>query len=142
MEYSTAYSSTGSWTSPPFTTGTKIGKVKPNWVADVPSSTSVEVQVSNDNGSTWLPAMNNQEVSFPSTEAGDTIRYAVTMGTTDTSVSPLIDSITMEYEEGYPDRPKLDIGNDLIWDWESLLFLNESDWCNATIQSSPSKVED
>lgn len=148
VEYSTAYSSTGSWTSPPFTTGTKIGKVKPNWIADVPSDTSVEVQVSNDNGSTWLPAMNNQEVSFPSTEAGDTIRYAITLETNDTSVSPLIDSITMEYEEGYPDRPKLDIGNDLVWDWESLLFLNESSVIasdqsvvNVDVQSQPTLVQ-
>jgi hypothetical protein len=126
VEYSTEYSPSGSWTSPPYTTGTKVGKVRPNWIADVPSGTSISVQVSNDNGSTWLPAMNHQEVSFPSTEAGDTIRYAVSLSTTDNSLSPLIDSITMEYEEGYPDRPKLDIGNDLIWDWESLLFLNES----------------
>ena len=136
VEYSTEYAPSGSWTSPPHTTGTKVGKVRPNWVADVPSGTSIEVQVSNDNGSTWLPALNNQEVSFPSTEAGDTIRYAVSLSTSDVSLSPLIDSITMEYEEGYPDRPKLDIGNDLVWDWESLLFLNES----AVIASDESTV--
>ena len=136
VEYSTEYAPAGTWTSPPHTTGTKVGKVKPNWIADVPPGTSIEVQVSNDNGSTWLPALNNQEVSFPSTEAGDTIRYAVSLTTSDISFSPLIDLITLEYEEGYPDRPKLDIGNDLIWDWESLLFLNES----AVIASDESVV--
>ena len=148
VEYSTEYAPSGSWTSPPQTTGTKVGKVRPNWVADVPSGTSLSVQVSNDNGSTWLPAMNHQEVSFPSTEAGDTIRYAVSLSTTDNSLSPLIDSITMEYEEGYPDRPKLDIGNDLIWDWESLLFLNESavlasdnSIVNVDVKSQPTLVQ-
>tara|TARA_B110000483_G_scaffold24056_1_gene28268 strand:- start:2449 stop:7851 length:5403 start_codon:yes stop_codon:yes gene_type:complete len=148
VEYSTEYTPSGSWTSPPHTTGTKVGKVRPNWIADVPSGTSISVQVSNDNGSTWLPAMNHQEVSFPSTEAGDTIRYAVSLSTTDTSLSPLIDSITMEYEEGYPDRPKLDIGNDLVWDWESLLFLNESavlasdnSIVNVDVKSQPTLVQ-
>jgi len=126
VEYSTEYALSGSWTSPPHSTGTKVGKVRPNWVADVPSGTTFEVKVSNDNGTTWLEATNNQEVSFPSTGAGDKIRYAVILKTTDATLSPLVDSITMEYEEGYPDRPKLDIGNDLIWDWESILFLNES----------------
>lgn len=126
VEYSTEYALSGSWTSPPHSTGTKVGKVRPNWVADVPSGTTFEVKVSNDNGTTWLEAINNQEVSFPSTGAGDKIRYAVILKTTDATLSPLVDSITMEYEEGYPDRPKLDIGNDLIWDWESILFLNES----------------
>ena len=83
VEYATEYTTSGSWTSSPFTTGTKVGKVRPSWVADIPASSTVQVQVSNDNGSSWLPALNNQEVSFPSTESGDTIRYAVTMTTTD-----------------------------------------------------------
>ena len=148
VEYATEYTTSGSWTSSPFTTGTKVGKVRPSWVADIPASSTVQVQVSNDNGSSWLPALNNQEVSFPSTESGDTIRYAVTMTTTDNSVSPLIDSITLEYEEGYPDRPMLDIGNDLIWDWESLLFLNESSVVasdasvvNVEVKSQPTLVQ-
>ena len=148
VEYATEYTTSGSWTSSPFTTGTKVGKVRPSWVADIPASSTVQVQVSNDNGSSWLPALNNQEVSFPSTESGDTIRYAVTMTTTDNSVSPLIDSITLEYEEGYPDRPMLDIGNDLVWDWESLLFLNESSVVasdasvvNVEVKSQPTLVQ-
>jgi hypothetical protein len=50
----------------------------------------------------------------------------VSMSTTDPSLTPIIDSMLLEYEEGYPDRPRIDIGNDQVWDWESLLFLNES----------------
>ena len=138
VEYATEYTTSGSWTSAPLVTGTKVGKVRPNWQADVPAGTSVLVQVSNDNGSSWLPALNNQEVSFPSTEAGDTIRYAISMSTSDSTRTPLIDFVTMEYEEGYPDRPKLDVGNDLVWDWESVLFLNES----SVVASDMSVVND
>ena len=126
VEMATSYVASGSWTSDPFTAGTKVGKVRPQWVATEPTGTSLQIQVSNDNGSTWLPAVNGQEVSFAADEAGSTVRYAVSMSTNDPSVTPTIDSMLLEYEEGYPDRPRLDVGNDLVWDWESLLFLNES----------------
>ena len=148
VEYATEYTTSGSWTSTPLVTGTKVGKVRPNWQADVPAGTSILVQVSNDNGSSWLPALNNQEVSFPSTEAGDTIRYAISMSTSDSTQTPLIDLVTLEYEEGYPDRPKIDVGNDLVWDWESVLFLNESSvvasdmsLVNAEVKYQPTLVQ-
>ena len=148
VEYATEYTTSGSWTSTPLVTGTKVGKVRPNWQADVPAGTSILVQVSNDNGSSWLPALNNQEVSFPSTEAGDTIRYAISMSTSDSTRTPLIDLVTLEYEEGYPDRPKIDVGNDLVWDWESVLFLNESSvvasdmsLVNAEVKYQPTLVQ-
>ena len=126
VEMATTYVASGSWTSDPLTAGTKVGKVRPQWVSTTPVGTSLQVQVSNDNGSTWLPAVNGQEVSFPADEAGSIVRYAVSMSTSDPSVTPMIDTMLLEYEEGYPDRPQLDVGNDLVWDWESLLFLNES----------------
>ena len=33
--------------------------------------------VSNDNGTTWLPATNNQETSFSTEAAGNTLRYFI-----------------------------------------------------------------
>ena len=126
VEMATSYVASGSWTSDPFTAGTKVGKVRPLWVATEPTGTSLQIQVSNDNGSTWLPAVNGQEVSFTADEAGSTVRYAISMSTSDPGLTPTIDSMLLEYEEGYPDRPRLDVGNDQVWDWESLLFLNES----------------
>ena len=126
VEMSTSYVASGSWTSDPFTAGTNVGKVRPQWVSTVPAGSTLQVQVSNDNGSTWLPATNGQEVSFTADEAGSTVRYAISMSTTDPSLTPTMDSMLLEYEEGYPDRPRIDIGNDQVWEWESLLFLNES----------------
>ena len=126
IEYSTAYETSGNWLSPSFNTGTKVGKVRPQWIADVPSQTSIEVKVSNDNGTTWLDASNNQERSFSTEAAGNTLRYAVFYETTDASVSPSIDEFVLEYEEGYPDRPMLDVGADGTYDWEADIFLNES----------------
>jgi hypothetical protein len=34
VEMATSYVASGSWTSDPFTAGTKVGKVRPQWVAD------------------------------------------------------------------------------------------------------------
>lgn len=126
LEHASAYTTLGSWTSAPIPTGTKVGKVRPMWVADEPAGTSISVYVSNDNGTSWIEASNGQEVSFPSEAAGSALRYSVQLETDDATVSPSLDSLTLEYEEGYPDRPRIDIGNDGNWDWNSLLFLNES----------------
>ena len=126
LQYSTDYTNSGSWLSPFFPTGTKVGKVRPVWVSDEPSGSTVQVMVSNDNGTTWLPAVNGQETSFSTDGAGDILRYMLDMTTSDSATTPLIDSFTLHYEEGYPDRPNIDIGNDGQWDWESLQFLNES----------------
>ena len=126
LEYSTEYESSGSWTSPHKQTGTKVGKVRPVWVADVPTETGLTVMVSNNNGSTWENATNGQELSFPGDDAGQILKYAVFFTTTDSSLTPKLDEFTLFYEEGYPDRPQIDVGNDNIWDWRSILFLNES----------------
>ena len=111
---------------PHFNTGTKVGKVRPSWTADVPAGTTLDVVVSNDNGSTWLDASNNQETSFSTEAAGNTLRYAVFFSSSDSDVTPSIDQFVLEYEEGYPDRPMLDVGGDGTHDWESDIFLNES----------------
>ena len=126
VEYATAYQTSGDWTAPHFNTGTKVGKVRPQWTADVPTGTTLQVVVSNDNGSTWLDANNNQETSFSTDAAGNTLRYALFMTSSNDGATPSIDRFVLEYEEGYPDRPMLDIGGDGTYDWESDIFLNES----------------
>ncbi|MGB1798394.1 MAG: hypothetical protein ACPHM4_03840, partial [Candidatus Poseidoniaceae archaeon] len=107
-------------------TGTKVGKVRPVWVATTDAATDVTVQVSNDDGSTWQPADNLVETSFSTDGAGNVLRYAVTMTSTDRFKTPVMDSLELFYEEGYPDRPRIDVGADGTFDWESILFLNES----------------
>ena len=136
IDAATAYATSGDWTSPHYNTGTKVGKVRPAWVADVPAGTTVQVVVSNDNGSTWLDAQNNAETSFSTDAAGNTLRYAIFMTTNDTSVTPTIESFILWYEEGYPDRPMLDIGGDGVYYWEAIIFLNES----AVVATDDSQV--
>ena len=126
IEHASAYTASGDWTSPHFNTGTKVGKVRPSWTADVPSGTTMQVMVSNDNGTTWLEAQNQMETSFSTEAAGNTLRYSVLMTSTNPSLTPVVDRFVLEYEEGYPDRPMIDVGSDGTFDWESDIFLNES----------------
>ena len=126
LEYSTEYESSGTWVSPPRSTGTKVGKVRPVWVATTDPATSIVVQVSNDDGQTWQSADNLVETSFSTEGAGNVLRYAVSMTSTDRYKTPVMDSLELFYEEGYPDRPRIDVGADGNFDWESILFLNES----------------
>ena len=126
LEHDTEYTTVGSWTSPPIPTGTKVGKVRPTWVANEPAGTSITVYVSNNNGTDWYEASNGQEIGFPTEAAGSALRYSIQLDSTDVTVTPSVNSFNLEYEEGYPDRPRIDVGNDGTYDWESLLFLNES----------------
>jgi hypothetical protein len=126
LEYATSYDSSGDWTSQKVSTGTNVGKVRAVWSGDEPTSTSITVKVSNDNGTSWEDAANNIEVSFSTQGAGNELLYSVLLDTSDTSITPKVDSFILWYEEGYPDGPQLDIGGDNVWDWKSILFLNES----------------
>ncbi len=136
LEYATSYTSTGDWVSQKVPTATNVGKVKAVWTADTPSGTNVKAMVSNDNGSTWEVAENNLEVSFSTQGAGNELLYSVILSSQDNSVTPVVDSFILEYEEGYPDAPRLDVGNDGNWDWNSIIFLNES----SVIASDDSEV--
>ena len=114
-----------------------MGKVRAAvWVADEPTDTSLSVMVSNDNGSTWETAENNAEVSFSTQGAGNELLYSVVLGTTDSTITPMIESFILWYEEGYPDAPQLDVEDDGEWDWKSILFLNES----SVVASDDSQV--
>ena len=126
LEYATSYQTSGDWTSQKVSTGTNVGKVRAVWTADEPTISSISVMVSNDNGSTWESATNNQEVSFSTSGAGNELLYSIILATTDNTVTPSVSSFILWYEEGYPDAPQLDVGDDGDWDWKSILFLNES----------------
>ena len=115
LEYSTSYHQTGDWTSQKVATGTNVGKVRAVWIADEPTSTSISVMVSNDNGASWEAAENNLEVSFSTQGAGNELLYSVILDTTNDRVTPKLDSFTLWYEEGYPDAPQLDVGDDGVW---------------------------
>lgn len=110
LEYDTEYSVSGRWTSPPIPTGTQVGTLRPQWTSTTPAGTSLSVDVSNDNGSNWYSATNNQLIELQS--QGSQLKYRVDFQTTDSSITPLLDTFSLDYEEGYPTAVRLDIGND------------------------------
>ena len=67
-----------------------------------------------------------EELSFPGDDAGQILKYAVFFSTSDPFPTPKLSEFILFYRGGYPDRPQIDVGDDNIWDWRSILFLNES----------------
>jgi len=126
LNYYYSYVSSGTWLSEYLITGTKVGKVRPEWSSTIPQGTAIDVRVSNDNGSNWLSAQNNQEINFPVESSGDILRFEISMSSLSLYSTPYLDSFKLWYEEGYPDRPSININGVGNWDWESLQFLNES----------------
>ena len=57
---------------------------------------------------------------------GSQLQWRVMLSTSDVTSTPSMDGMILWYEEGYPDRPRLDVGDDDEWDWISTQFLNES----------------
>ena len=123
LEYGTEYSTSGTWTSPVIPTGTQVGTLQPQWTAVTPAGTSLTVEVSNDNGTNWHSASNNQLVELQT--QGNRLKYRVSMSTTDSSISPMLDSFSLDYEEGYPTAVRLDIGHDNTNEYTGTGLLNQ-----------------
>ena len=64
-----------------------------------PTGTSVEVEVSNDGGSTWKAATLGSTVSF--TNAGNQIKWRAYLNGTNSTVSPVIDRVQLTYVASY-----------------------------------------
>ena len=124
IEHATEYRASGEWTSPIRSTGTVVGKVRPVWTEHLGTGSTLEVHVSNDAGANFSEVTNGMEHSF-STQ-GSQLQWRVMLSTSDGTSTPSMDGMILWYEEGYPDRPRLDVGDDDEWDWISTQFLNES----------------
>lgn len=122
MEYTTRYTSAGEWTSPITQTGSLVGRMRPQWVADVPAETTLQVEISNNNGTDWVVAASNQLIEL--SERGNQLLYRITMTTSNRSITPEISSFVLEYEEGYPSDVRLDLGDDTIIDYQGVGLLN------------------
>ena len=110
IEAATAYSMAGEWTSPIHPTGSFVGRLRPSWTATEPSGTTLDVQVSNNNGSDWSDATSGQLIELQ--EDGNQLLYRVSMTTSDTALTPTLHTFVLEYEEGYPKDVRLDINDD------------------------------
>ncbi|MEC9089920.1 MAG: hypothetical protein VYC11_00965, partial [Candidatus Thermoplasmatota archaeon] len=111
IDYTDEYESAGEWTSPTLATGTQVGKMRATWSSIQPTGTSAVVRVSNDDGTNWVTAQNDVEIDW-GTSVGNKLVYKVEFTTSDDSVTPMLDELTLHFEEGYPSGVKIDIGDD------------------------------
>ena len=111
IDYASEYESAGEWESPTLSTGTQVGRMRATWTATEPSGTAAAVWVSNDEGQSWVSAENDVEIDW-GTNVGNKLIYKVGLNTSDSSVTPSLDELTLHYEEGYPSAVRIDIGDD------------------------------
>jgi|GEM_PF-615955 len=103
------YHSSGTWVSQSLDL-TPVGQAatsRISWSADTPPGTSISVEASLDGGQTWAPCTNGGAI--PGINVGDdltgkSLLVRVTLSTTDTSVTPVLHSLTVEvnHEEWVP----------------------------------------
>ncbi|SVC84813.1 uncharacterized protein METZ01_LOCUS337667, partial [marine metagenome] len=111
IDYASEYESAGEWQSPTLSTGTQVGRMRATWVATEPSGTTAAIWVSNDEGQSWVSAENNVEIDW-GTNVGNKLVYKIALNTSDSTVTPSLEELTMHYEEGYPSAVRIDIGDD------------------------------
>ncbi|MEE2812087.1 MAG: hypothetical protein VX320_02600 [Candidatus Thermoplasmatota archaeon] len=111
IEHTSAYKSTGEWVSPNTLTGTQVGQMRAQWSSTEPSGTEIGIKVTNDGGQNWAWVQNNVDKDW-GTSVGNLLAYKVVMNTTDSSLTPSLNSMTLHYEEGYPSSVRIDVGDD------------------------------
>ena len=67
-------------------------------VGYIPSNTSIELEVSNDGGTTWMSGVFNQKLTFPS--AGSSIVWKAYLNGTSTE-TPVLDFVSLSYTANY-----------------------------------------
>lgn len=118
--FSLYYHPTGTWTSQPIDLS-PVGQAAASaisWQADTPPGTAVTVEASLDGGQTWATCANGGEIPgiLPGTNlTGKSLLVRATLSTTDTAVTPVLHSLTVEvaHEEWVP------LGTFWSLDWDS-----------------------
>jgi len=70
-----------------------INGANATWNADIPEGTSIEVEVSNDAGTTWHQIENGETIEFP--ESGHILKYRLTMSRSNKTKNPVLHDITL-----------------------------------------------
>ncbi|MEW5759566.1 MAG: PQQ-binding-like beta-propeller repeat protein [Candidatus Thermoplasmatota archaeon] len=110
-----AFALTGTYISSTTITPGDIIGITATWLATLNNQT-IDVYVSNNNGTNWYKVENNTMFSFPT--KFNQLKYKVVLSTTDPSISPIFHEISLEYiMESYPMNPSIDVGNDGIKEW-------------------------
>jgi hypothetical protein len=69
---------------------------KIEWTANLPAGTSLTMETSIDNGKTWQPVTNGEEINGLSGDVtGRKLKYRVTLSTTDTTKTPQLHDVTI-----------------------------------------------
>jgi len=111
IEYASSYASVGEWLSPTLSTGTQVGAMRAEWTSSEPAGTEIGIMVSNDEGQNWVWAEDGIEIDW-GTSVGNKLVYNIVLNSTNSELTPALESLTLHYEEGYPSAVRIDIGDD------------------------------
>lgn len=93
-----AYAISGTLTSTTFTTSKPIISITPSWNADLPSTSTLTINLSADNGENWCVATNGIQItSGCGLGTGNQLRYKAIFAS-DGLTSPVLHDITIAYE--------------------------------------------
>jgi hypothetical protein len=119
------YKSSGLLTSTATATGNPIVSVTPTWNSDEPLETILSVNVSVDNGATWKPANKDEELTWDYDVPNTNLKYKVLFETTNTSETPVLSDITLNYKT--KNAPKE------TWVWSNFTWQNSSVTAGTTV---------
>ncbi len=116
LEYSTEYSTSGSWTSSTLNTGTQVGRAVVNLSTDLPAGTTIDVMISQNNGTSWQTVTSGTDIIFQ--PVGNQLLVMATLSSNDPYLTPILGELNLEFLEGFPEDVMVDIGNDGTWEIE------------------------
>lgn len=67
-----------------------------SWKSSTPQNTSLDISISKDNGSTWIPVENGVEKEFGT--GGSSLRYKVLMSASEKQMTPKLYDLTINYK--------------------------------------------
>ena len=112
------YNSSGTLTSDTITTNDPVVSVTPTWNVTNSTDTSISVNVSVDNGTTWKPAVKGEEVTWDFNKYNRDLKYRVLLATTNVSETPVLHNITLNYKTRDPVEG--------TWLWSNFTWHNAS----------------
>ena len=94
------FDTSGTSTSNTTNTTYPIVSVTPVWNSTTPANTTLTIEISVDNGTTWINATNSTELTWNYSSANKYLKYRANLSTTNQSVTPELHSITLDYKTG------------------------------------------
>ena len=112
------YKPGGTLTSSATSTDNPVVSVIPNWNSTELAETSISVNVSVDNGATWKPANNGEELTWDYDTLNNNLKYRVLLAASNLSRTPVLHNITLDYKTRDPVEG--------TWLWSNFTWHNAS----------------